>query len=94
MLKERFIEAMVEEDVGRGDLFARIAESKPIRAYVLAKSDGVLAGQEYVDTLARMYGLELEWLFGDGERFRSGEKLLWISQEKKTKIHFSRIQYT
>ena len=90
MLKERFIEAMVEEDVGRGDLFARIAESKPIRAYVVAKSDGVLAGQEYVDTLARMYGLELEWLLGDGERFRSGETLLRIVGDSRLLLSLER----
>ncbi|PTB87895.1 nicotinate-nucleotide diphosphorylase (carboxylating), partial [cyanobacterium G8-9] len=46
MLKENFLKALVAEDVGRGDLFSRISVAKQIRAYIIAKSDGVFAGQE------------------------------------------------
>jgi len=52
MLKETFLKALVAEDVGRGDLFSRISASKPIRAYIIAKSGGVFAGREYVEALA------------------------------------------
>jgi nicotinate-nucleotide pyrophosphorylase (carboxylating) len=78
MLKERFIEAMVAEDVGRGDLFARISIPKEVKAYILAKSDGIFAGKEYLDTLAYMYHLNLEWFVEDGSRFKSGDRLLNI----------------
>ncbi|MCK5677632.1 MAG: hypothetical protein KAH72_04085, partial [Flavobacteriaceae bacterium] len=59
MLKEQFLKALVAEDVGRGDLFSRISTSKQIRAYIIAKSDGVFAGREYVEALAKMYDLSL-----------------------------------
>ena len=90
MLKEQFLKALVAEDVGRGDLFARISTSKPIRAYVIAKSDGVFAGQEYVETFAKMYDLELEWKVNDGESFSKGKKLLFISGDSKTILSLER----
>ena len=90
MLKERFLKALVAEDLGRGDLFSRISTSKPIQAYIIAKSDGVLAGQEYVDALAKMYDLTLEWEKADGSRFSKGEKLLFISGDSKTILSLER----
>jgi len=90
MLKENFLRALIAEDVGRGDLFARISTSRPIRAYILAKSDGVFAGQEYVATLAKMYDLLLEWQVQDGETFKKGEKLLFISGDSKMILSLER----
>jgi nicotinate-nucleotide pyrophosphorylase (carboxylating) len=90
MLKETFLEALVAEDVGRGDLFSRISTAKPIRAYIIAKSNGVFAGQEYIDTFAKMYNLIFEWKVSDGESFKKGEKLLFISGDSKTILSLER----
>ena len=90
MLKETFLKALVAEDVGRGDLFSRISTGKEIRAYIIAKSDGVFAGQEYVVTFAKMYDLSLEWKVTDGSRFEKGEKLLFISGDSKTILSLER----
>ncbi len=90
MLKETFLKALVAEDVGRGDLFSRISTSKLIRAYIIAKSDGVFAGQEYVETLAKMYDLVLDWRVNDGKRFTKGEKLLFISGDSKIILSLER----
>ncbi len=90
MLKETFIKALVEEDVGRGDLFSRIDVSKRIRAYIIAKSDGVLAGEEYVKTLARMYDLSLQWEVNDGEPFKEGKKILFITGDSNTLLSLER----
>ena len=90
MLKHKFIESMVSEDVGRGDLFSRISKSKEVRAYILAKSRGLFAGREYIETLAKMYGLELEWEIEDGTSFEIGEKLLYISGNSKTILSLER----
>ncbi len=90
MVKENFLKALISEDVGRGDLFARISVSKPIRAYILAKSDGVFAGQEYVSVLANMYDLSIEWKVQDGVRFKKGDKLLFISGDSKMILSLER----
>jgi nicotinate-nucleotide pyrophosphorylase (carboxylating) len=90
MLKETFLKALVAEDVGRGDLFSRISECKPIRAYIIAKSGGVFAGQEYVETFAKMYDLSLQWETQDGSQFKKGDKLLFISGDSKTILSLER----
>jgi len=90
MLKEDFLKALVAEDIGRGDLFSRISSSKSIRAYIIAKSDGVFAGLEYVNTLAKMYDLSIEFNVNDGESFTKGEKLLFISGDSKTILSLER----
>ena len=90
MLKEHFIKAMVAEDLGRGDLFARISTSKQIRAYIIAKSDGVFAGREYVETLAKMYDLSLIWEVDDSEAFKKGKKLLFVSGDSRSILSLER----
>ncbi len=90
MQKEQFLKDMVSEDVGRGDLFSRISVGKPIRAFILAKSDGVFAGREYVETFAKMYNLKLEWNCEDGANFIKGEKLLFVSGDSKTILSLER----
>ena len=90
MLKEKFLEALISEDVGRGDLFSRISSSKPIRAYIIAKSDGVFAGKVYIDALANRYNLLTQWNVEDGSSFRKGEKLLFISGDSKIILSLER----
>lgn len=90
MLKETFLQALLAEDVGRGDLFSRIGTSKPIRAYIMAKSAGVFAGEEYVETFAKMYDLSLDWKVKDGSRFNKGETLLYISGDSKKILSLER----
>ena len=90
MLKEKFIEAMVAEDIGRGDLFSRISNSKEVRAYIVAKSDGIFGGKEYIDVLAKMYNLKLQWQVEDGDSFKVGDKLLYVLGDSKTILSLER----
>lgn len=90
MFKEDFIKAVIAEDVGRGDLFSLIGASKTIKAYILAKSDGVFAGEAYIKALGKMYGLSLEWHVSDGQRFATGERLLLISGDSQTILSLER----
>ncbi len=90
MLKRKFIEAMIEEDVGRGDLFARISRSRSIEAYIIAKSDGVFAGREYIDVIEQMFPLSFEWRVDDGSRFKKGEKLLFVRGDSKLILSLER----
>ena len=90
MDKTAFVEAVVAEDVGRGDLFARIGHSRPAKAYIISKSEGVLAGKEYLDVLAKRYELDLKWYLSDGEGFETGKKLLEVSGDSKTILSLER----
>jgi len=90
MQRENFLKALIAEDVGRGDLFSRISQSKSITSYIIAKSRGVMGGREYIDTLASIYNLSCEWRFGDGDRFEIGDKLLIISGDSKVILSLER----
>lgn len=81
---------MVLEDVGRGDLFSRVFKSKEIRGYIIAKSSGIFGGREYIDVLAKIYNLELEWSIDDGLSFEVGDKLLYIYGDSKVILSLER----
>jgi nicotinate-nucleotide pyrophosphorylase (carboxylating) len=90
MLKDKFIEAIIAEDVGRGDLFSRIGQNKQIRAYILAKSEGVFSGREYLDIFAKKYDLNMEWHTDDGKSFKKGDILLHLDGDSKTLLLLER----
>ncbi len=78
MIIEEFVKEVLLEDIGRGDLFGRVAPKKAAAAKVVAKSDGIVAGEPYLEALARFCGLEIEWIRRDGESFVAGDTLLRV----------------
>jgi nicotinate-nucleotide pyrophosphorylase (carboxylating) len=89
-LIEAFVRNAVEEDLGRGDLFARIGDSRPAKAYILAKSAGVFAGREYIETVEALYDIALTWHIADGEPFAPGDRLLEIEGERRELLSLER----
>jgi len=91
LLKEReFIKQVVLEDIGRGDLFSRISDNKRIKAHILAKSDGVFAGQRYLGALQEEFGVEFEFIVKDGDKFKTGDILVNIAGNSKTILSVER----
>ena len=90
MLKENFLKEMIAEDIGRGDLFARVSKGRQISAYIVAKSSGVFAGREYIDVLARMYDIVFAWNLEDGDHFEKGEKLVTMRGNSKILLSLER----
>ncbi|QOP45267.1 carboxylating nicotinate-nucleotide diphosphorylase [Sulfurimonas paralvinellae] len=70
---EAFVKEALAEDVGRGDLYALVEPAVPASAKIVAKSNGVVAGQKYVDVLCKLEGIEVQWLKNDRELFKNGE---------------------
>ncbi len=89
-LIEAFVRNAVEEDLGRGDLFARIADSRPVQAVIVAKSHGVFAGREYIDAVEALYDITLEWKITDGEAFAPGDRLLEVRGESRDLLSLER----
>ncbi|MDR2033714.1 MAG: carboxylating nicotinate-nucleotide diphosphorylase [Helicobacteraceae bacterium] len=73
-----FVKSILDEDIGRGDLFARIQSPKSAKAIVGAKSAGVFAGQIYAIELAKEARLELDFFVCDGDLIDRGAKLLEV----------------
>ncbi len=89
MIKQ-FIRDVLAEDVGRGDLYARVSVPVDASAKIIAKSDGVLAGEEYLRVLASMEKFAIVWNKKDGERFTKGEVLLELRGDSHTLLRIER----
>jgi len=85
-----FVKAVLAEDVGRGDLFTRVAVPHSAKARIVAKSNGVLAGQAYIDTLASLYDITLHWHYHDTQSFTKGDDLLHIEGANTTLLTLER----
>jgi len=71
----QFARKVLQEDLGRGDLFERVAPARPGAAKIRAKSAGIFAGAPYAQAIAKLLDLELLWQIRDGEPFEAGETL-------------------
>jgi nicotinate-nucleotide pyrophosphorylase (carboxylating) len=87
---EQFIREVLAEDVGRGDLYARVSAAVDASAKIIAKSDGVFAGEEYLRVLSHIEGFVIVWHKHDGERFIKGEVLLELSGDSHTLLRIER----
>jgi nicotinate-nucleotide pyrophosphorylase (carboxylating) len=87
---EKFVKEALAEDVGRGDLYALIEPSKDATANIIAKSEGVLAGVKYVDVLAALEGLHVEWFKADAQEFAKGDVIAKISGSSHTLLSCER----
>ncbi|MCK9373125.1 MAG: carboxylating nicotinate-nucleotide diphosphorylase [Sulfuricurvum sp.] len=87
---EPFIREVLAEDVGRGDLYARVSDPVSASAKIIAKSDGVLAGEEYLRVLAHIEGFVIVWHKQDGERFIKGDVLMELEGDSHTLLRIER----
>lgn len=72
---ENFIIQALEEDLGRGDLYALVADDIQANARVVAKESGIFSGKLYLDALIKRFDVELAQSLDDGVRFCKGDVL-------------------
>lgn len=89
MIKD-FVQKVLAEDVGRGDLYALVEPSISSSAKIIAKMDGVLAGILYLDVLAEVENFEVVWKKQDGESFVEGEILATLKGDSHTLLRNER----
>ena len=88
--EQEFIRQALKEDIGRGDLFTRIIKPKEVNGYILAKSDGIFAGQEYLEAMEEMFDVEFTFNLNDGDSFKKGDKLVLIKGNSKSLLSLER----
>ena len=88
--QEEFVKQALKEDIGRGDLFVRVTKPKEVSGYILAKSDGVFAGQEYLLAMQNLFDVEFSFNVNDGESFKKGDKLVLIKGNSKSLLSLER----
>ena len=89
MIKE-FVKESLAQDVGRGDLYALVERSVECKADIIAKSDGVMAGQKYIDVLAQLEGFNVVWAIRDAKTFNTGEVLAILRGDSHTILKVER----
>jgi len=87
---EKFVKAALAEDVGRGDLYALVEEAVDAKADIIAKSDGVVAGEKYINVLAEIEGFEIIWGKHDGESFTKGDIIAIVKADSHTLLRNER----
>ena len=70
-----FVQEVLREDIGRGDLFALVATPVDASATLTCKDTGVFAGAVYLEALCALEGLELSLHVKDGESLVYGQKI-------------------
>lgn len=75
-----FVKSAIDEDLGRGDLFARCISRdlahKQVEAKIIAKEGGIFSGEIYLRALYERFGINAEFLKRDSEAFAKGEVLI------------------
>jgi nicotinate-nucleotide pyrophosphorylase (carboxylating) len=87
---ESFVKESLAQDVGRGDLYALVESSVECKADIIAKSDGVIAGVEYIDVLAKLENFEVVWGKHDSQSFKKGDVLAIIKGDSHTVLKVER----
>ena len=85
-----FVREALNEDVGRGDLYALVEPAIAASAKIIAKSDGIVAGVKYIDVLAELEGLKITWLKNDSESFVKGDILATLNADSHTLLRCER----
>ncbi len=83
---EEKLKAVLAEDIGQGDITATaiIPSGLKVKAEVIAKEDGVIAGIEEATILSEYVGLKVEAKAADGEKIKSKQVLMRISGDAQT----------
>ncbi|MEA1893263.1 MAG: carboxylating nicotinate-nucleotide diphosphorylase [Campylobacterota bacterium] len=87
---EEFVKATLAEDVGRGDLYALVEPTIEAKADIIAKSDGVIAGEKYIDVLAKVEGFEIIWDKQDAASFVKGDVIAILRGDSHTLLRNER----
>jgi nicotinate-nucleotide pyrophosphorylase (carboxylating) len=88
---KNFVQNALVEDVGRGDLFAKVcSDDKLYTAKIVSKDDGVLSGLAYVKILCDIKNIEYKINKPDGDRIYSGDILLELTANSRALVECER----
>ncbi len=86
------LELSLKEDIGRGDLFSKVATSKDITAKIISKSDGILAGVEYIKEFKSIDpSIKIEFLKDDSEKLKKGDTICKIYGDRNKILSYERV---
>ncbi len=84
-----FLKNALNEDIGRGDL-ARELINKNANAYIRAKSEGVVAGIEYIKHFSDIADVKFDFYFEDGDFYKKGDIIFEVYGNAKDLLSIER----
>ncbi len=84
-----FLKDVLDEDIGRGDL-SRDLINKKSKAVVIAKSEGILAGIEYIKYFKELVDVEIKTFFNDSDSYKKGDTILEVVGDAKDILSIER----
>jgi len=92
MTKVELLQVAIKEDIGRGDLFSKVAPSKDAKAVIKAKSDGILAGEEYIKEFKNIDpSIMIEFIKKDGDEFKKGDIIATLQADANKLLSYERV---
>jgi len=85
-----FLKEVLKEDIGRGDLARDLIPNKIINARVLAKSEGVIAGIEYIKYFTYLADVKFDFNFDDGDFYKKGDIIFTLNGNAKDILSIER----
>jgi nicotinate-nucleotide pyrophosphorylase (carboxylating) len=80
---KRFVKKALQEDIGRGDLFFLVGDSKKATAKIISKDSGVFSGEIYAKALCKVEGLDIKFHKRDGESIVYGDVIATLKGKSK-----------
>ncbi len=84
-----FLKNALSEDIARGDLARRLI-NKRSKAFVKAKSEGVVAGIEYIKYFSEIADVKFDFYFEDGDFYKNGDTIFEIYGDAKDLLSIER----
>jgi nicotinate-nucleotide pyrophosphorylase (carboxylating) len=73
-----YLELMLREDVGEGDITSAFTPNRPVRALITANSDGYVSGIHELKLLFKNHGILAMAHVADGGKIRFGQKIFTL----------------
>ena len=82
----------IKEDIGRGDLFSKVASSKDITAKIVSKSDAILAGVAYIKEFKSIDpSIKIEFFKDDSDEIKKGDTICKIYGDRNKILSYERV---
>jgi len=85
-----FLKEVLKEDIGRGDLARELIPNKIVNARVIAKSEGIVAGIEYIKNFTYLADVKFDFNFDDGDEYKKGDIIFTLSGNAKDILSIER----
>jgi len=84
-----FLKSTLNEDIGRGDLARSLVKGRA-KAKIVAKSEGIVAGLEYIKHFSEIADVKFEFFYEDSSAYQKGDIIFEIYGDAKDMLSIER----